>query len=82
MSFILTKGFHRLHQLQGEGMAFGQLLEHPCHLVMPCAHNVLPIDALNVIPHANYLHAVHHTALFNSLQNTHTHHPQRDPCNQ
>lgn len=66
-SVSLTKGLHWLHQLEGEGLVSGKLFQHAGHLIMPRAHDVLPVYALYVVAHGDHLHAVHHAALFDAL---------------
>ena len=63
----LTEGLHGLHQLEGEGLVPGQLLEHASHLVVPRAHDVAAVDALDVVAHADHLHVVHHAVVLDAL---------------
>lgn len=69
----LTKGLHGLDEFEGERLVFGKLFQHAGHLIVPCPHNALSVDALHLVAHTDDLHLVHHTALFDALPHTHTH---------
>jgi len=64
----LTEGLHGLHQLEGEDLVPGQLLQHARHLIVPRAHHVAPVDALDVVAHGDHLHAVHHAVVLDALR--------------
>lgn len=65
--FLLTEGFHRFDKLEREGFIFGKLFKHAGDLVVPRPDDVLPVDALYVVAHADHLHPVHHAALLDAL---------------
>lgn len=65
--FLLTERLHRLDQFEGEGLVFGQVFEHAGDLIMPRPDDVASVNALHVVAHADHLHRVHNTALFDAL---------------
>ena len=67
----LTEGLHGLHQLEGEGLVAGQLLQHASHLVVARAHDVVAVDALDMVAHADHLHVVHHAVVLDALPGRH-----------
>lgn len=67
-----TEGFERLHQLDGELLPFGELLQHLGHLIVSTANEAMAIYRLNHIAHVDDLDLVDDTALPDPLKNSKT----------
>lgn len=63
----LTKSLHGFDQLELKGLVFGEVLEHAGHFVVPRPHDVLPVNALDVVSHTDHLHAIGDAALLYTL---------------
>lgn len=64
---LLTKGFSRLCEFEGEGAASGKFLEEPGNFIVPTAQQALPVDGFNHVTDADELDVVNHTAFLDAL---------------
>lgn len=69
VSLKLTKGFKRLHQLNGEFLPFRKLLQHLCNFIVSTANKAMAIDGLNHVSHIDDLNLVDDAALTDPLKN-------------
>lgn len=63
-----TKGLEGLHQLDGEVLPFGQLLQHLGHLIVSTADQAMAVDRLDHVAHVDDLDLVDDAPLTDSLQ--------------